>query len=1386
MYAGKYRDNDAAAANDSQNVPGAKPKRGFSQRDYTVGWICAIPLEMAAARAMLDNIHVELPNGQDDRNAYTLGALSGHNVVIACLPSGTYGTTSAALVASQMRTSFPSIRFYLMVGIGGGVPSEVVDIRLGDVVVSRPTGNLPAVVQYDFGKTVSRGRFERTGALDKPSLELLTAASKLQAQEMVEGNGILASLSAAVERYPHLENVFTHPGQDNDILFEAEYDHVGGHTCDSCVNERMVDREVRPTNDPMIHYGTIASGNQVMKHGRTRDLIAKRYNIYCFEMEAAGLMDGFKCLVIRGICDYSDSHKNKKWQGYAAATAAAYAKELLKTVPKIAKGKRQKFKPLVRVRCLQSLSFQNIEARLYNIATAHQETCDWLFETAQFQQWQDRRGVKDFNGVMWIKGKPGTGKSTLMKHAWGYCNASPKFEECCLAAYFFNARGTDLEKTCLGMLRSLVCQLIGQNEDICRKFIPKYIKKEEMHGTNWQWQSDELKDFLLQTIRSAPKPIILFADALDECEENEVREVVSFLEKLSLLAVSSQTSLRILLSSRHYPTITMEKMIQLTVESQVEHNTDIAIYVRDKLKVKDGAKRIKNELLRKAGGIFMWVVLVTEMLNQAFDEGRITAVWKKLREVPADLDEIFRILLEKDNPYKNETLLMFQWVLFTQRNLSPRELYYGIMAGTDPESLGQCVYSETTDEDIARYITNCSRGLVEIRQVSNTAQFIHETVNDFLLRNKRLQTLDSTIGSQLASGSHGRLAECCLAYIEMQDLADFPIPNARDNKELWTHPTPRDHITLSYPFLFYAIYYIFNHAELASPGTEVQKHILRRLVEQPKVFRLLKGFYDFWGANRDWAANRDWGSMWHWRYGEDSTLLYVLSLGGHRQLVKVLLLEKLVDANVKCGAFGNALHAAMSIPINKGTRIDIVQMIVDAGADLNARGSHGGVIHAAITASVTRSKFDYEVTVAIIQILLDAGASPNTEGGTYANALQAACAFKKYDDGAQRESIVEMLINAGADANAKGGKYGSALQAALENSTCSAGDESGYLPVELVQTLLDAGADPNAAGDRYGSPLITAISCAANIVELKGDLHKGYPDKAPGRNQNESPSLKRPTAIIEMLLDSGADVNAPVKHYGTALQAAAYLDCHHPPFDILWTILAAGADVNAENGYYGGALQAVITKVGGQIFLPGTPGLKVMEILVGHGANANITGGPHGSALHAAVKCTSMTTRVHATQLLLQAGADPSMQVDGYDSVSQSVVRMATAYANRAKKPIRGYDDGVLHILDILGRHGAADAAQEKKKIYEIYGWGAFAVEVYEAGGWPAINGLFSELQGYYVQNPEYVTKVKQRSLLERLKYEVNDEGRDEGQDKDHRLPLIGCNYRIPCNINAT
>jgi nucleoside phosphorylase len=349
------------------------------REEYTVGWVCALPIELAAAQEMLDDEHDtpsrDVPDARDarDTNIYTCGRISEHNVVIACLPTGRIGRKSAASVASRMQSTFTSIRFGLMIGIGGGVPSDKADIRLGDVVVSTPHKTHGGVVQYDFGKTtptesspmVNIGDlsseekdtelgdvvvdslhethdgsaqddfskatptgFQRTGSLNAPPNILLHAVAELK-ERLRRGKATMPEYISRLEALPIFRRKMAGP----DVLFQREYDHEGGETCADCDEIHAVSREAR-AQEVAVHYGTIASGNQIMRSATERDrLSAEIGGILCIEMEAAGLMNSFPCLVVRGICDYTDSHKNQKWQAYAAGTAAAYAKELLSIIP---------------------------------------------------------------------------------------------------------------------------------------------------------------------------------------------------------------------------------------------------------------------------------------------------------------------------------------------------------------------------------------------------------------------------------------------------------------------------------------------------------------------------------------------------------------------------------------------------------------------------------------------------------------------------------------------------------------------------------------------------------------------------------------------------------------------------------------------------------------------------------------------------------------------------------------------------------------------------------------------------------------------------------------------------------------------------------------------
>jgi nucleoside phosphorylase len=297
-----------------------------------------------------------------------LGEIGRHNVVIAALPKGEYGISSATGVLRDMLHTFYNLKIVLMVGIGGGVPNTY-KVRLGDIVVASPTKEGSGVYQYDYGKTIHARTFIPTMTMSKTPLVFRTAISQLEVEYAVDGHGIPGKIEAVLEKYSRLKKVHKRPALSMDKLYRADVVHPPDEpkcqkcgkepqcekcgdqskcdecgdeaTCEKCKMEplcgkcgndskNLVSRPERDEDDIItVHYGLIASGNQLMKDASIRDKLSKEKDVLCFEMEAAGLMNQFPCLVVRGICDYSDSHKNKVWQGHAAMAAAAYAKDLL-------------------------------------------------------------------------------------------------------------------------------------------------------------------------------------------------------------------------------------------------------------------------------------------------------------------------------------------------------------------------------------------------------------------------------------------------------------------------------------------------------------------------------------------------------------------------------------------------------------------------------------------------------------------------------------------------------------------------------------------------------------------------------------------------------------------------------------------------------------------------------------------------------------------------------------------------------------------------------------------------------------------------------------------------------------------------------------------------
>ena len=279
---------------------------------------------------MLDEEHASLPQPRGDTNIYNLGSINNHNVVIAGLPKA--GNCPAATVITQMRMTFPDLKYCLLVGIGGGVPvkTEHGMIRLGHVVVSEPTGVHSGAVQYDHGKA-RPDQFERKGSLAPPPTALLHAVREVAVRrQRMDYDPIWNNIQRIQTDRRGLRR-FAFPGAANDHLYPPDYEHQRvGVPCEEgrCDPKQRIGRPMEDESFVIVHRGTIASGELVMKDAKLRDALARQHEVLCFEMEAAGALADFPCMVIRGISDYCDSHKNDVWHGYAAAAAAAYARQL--------------------------------------------------------------------------------------------------------------------------------------------------------------------------------------------------------------------------------------------------------------------------------------------------------------------------------------------------------------------------------------------------------------------------------------------------------------------------------------------------------------------------------------------------------------------------------------------------------------------------------------------------------------------------------------------------------------------------------------------------------------------------------------------------------------------------------------------------------------------------------------------------------------------------------------------------------------------------------------------------------------------------------------------------------------------------------------------------
>jgi hypothetical protein len=467
-------------------------------------------------------------------------------------------------------------------------------------------------------------------------------------------------------------------------------------------------------------------------------------------------------------------------------------------------------------RLQDALAFPEMSLRSANIATAQAQTCEWIFETPEYKRWLDPAFRPAHHGILWIKGKPGAGKSTIMKHI---LRASQiKHDTGKFISFFFNARGQGLARSTEGLYRALLHPIVDSVpslQDMVDTVARRLYKDQG-------WPLPVLKDLFREAVRRYryEGSLTCCIDALDECNEDDVRDMLELFEDLGEMATSEELPFSVCLTSRHYPSITIARVEELSIDNLSGHQNDISEYVNRRLKLLHVGAKLKEEMVteiqKRSSGVFLWVVLVVGILNKTSDRGNIHLLRIRLRELPTNLRELFDNIIEREEPGVNFLPIM-QWTLFSSRPLTATELYFAVMASTDSlsEMTVRCDAEVVNARVLRDFITTSSKGFLEIVHVGHheiaspglSVQFIHESVREFFLA-YGLQRIDrslGTLGNSVAQDSHQQLARCCLTYMQLilsQHLSSLGSRKAPSVNSLISEDSLD-----SAPFLAYVLFY---------------------------------------------------------------------------------------------------------------------------------------------------------------------------------------------------------------------------------------------------------------------------------------------------------------------------------------------------------------------------------------------------------------------------------------------------------------------------------------------------------------------------------------------------------------------------------------------------
>lgn len=606
---------------------------------------------------------------------------------------------------------------------------------------------------------------------------------------------------------------------------------------------------------------------------------------------------------------------------------------------------------------LKALEFPQMNLRRMNIEKEFTGTCTWLDSTEEHKRWCEPQS-DDSHHMLWIKGIPGAGKSTIMKCAFSKEKASSPYMA---IAFFFDAKGCDLAKSAEGMFRTLLCQLLSEaSRDMG---LPDMVTESEMEYFKKQgWPLTLLKALFRQAVmfraKKLLKPVVSYIDALDEGTEDEVRELLTYFEDLAE-EMSFSYRPRMCFSSRPYPNITIDRCETILLDRRPEHKNDIRRYLESRLSAAyldvsevSHHRGLISKIIENSSGVFLWVVLVTARLRKSADHGlHLSMLRKHLSKIPAALHDLFDTMIDQGDT--NDCLLpIVQWVLFAQGRLRAIDLYFAVSFST--ESLQRVTANsdwKSFDERWLRnFILTSSKGFLRVTDAESTSympcEFIHGSVREYFL-DRGLRKLDPSLGSDVVAASHARLAQICQHYlgdpISKHHLASVNLHSTdaiEDSDALDPLPTLTDTTDDSdaldpAPLLAYIRDKgAFLHAEIADrngiPQTDFCNNFAfdtwLTLLQYPRHKSVWRGYFEL---ERDRIMRESNATSLHVLVGNQMESLVQRELQIHAKDDQWTLESYL---NAECGRLGTALHLAVEC-----NNIAIIRALTTSGADVDFR-----------------------------------------------------------------------------------------------------------------------------------------------------------------------------------------------------------------------------------------------------------------------------------------------------------------------------------------------------------------------------------------------------------------------------------------------------------------